>query len=228
MARGSRAGRDFGSLAFAVTTLALGSPWPSWSLYRARSNRLGFGRLPSCASVCCIVQPAFALGLGIAPSARLCVLQPRLPVVEARSAGRPIRSVRSSFQRSPLHCIGSQEVRPAFTLPCPLRRQVTNPPLEPPSWFCTTLAVYSFSTLSGYCTRLPVMGFVMFHRRDSDSSSRVPTLRSFALRVQRADPNFRLSPAGLVSPSQVALVGSPQTLPPRPWRTPSASRTLLS
>jgi len=39
MACGSRTGRDFGSLAFAVTTLALGSPWPSWSLYRARVNR---------------------------------------------------------------------------------------------------------------------------------------------------------------------------------------------
>ena len=67
MARGSRTGRNFGSLVFAVTTLALGSPWPSRSLCRARSNRLGFGRLPSCASVCCIVQPTVQSTPRIAP-----------------------------------------------------------------------------------------------------------------------------------------------------------------
>ena len=94
---------------------------------------------------------------------------------------------------------------------------------RPPSWFCTTLADYSSPTLPGYCTGLPVMGFVMFHRRDSDSSSRVPTLRSFAPRVQRADSRLLLHRAGPVSPSQVTLVGSPRTLPPHPWRTPSAS-----
>lgn len=58
----------------------------------------------------------------------------------------------------------------------------------------------SFSTLPGYCTGLPVMGFVMFHRRDSDSPSRVPTLRSVAPRAQRTPSGLLLSMPGPCHP----------------------------
>lgn len=70
------------------------------------------------------------------------------------------------------------------------------PSRAPPSWFCTTLAVFSFSTLSGCCTGLPVLGFVMFHRHDSDSPPRVPTLRSLAPLVQRTPTDLHRSMPG--------------------------------
>jgi len=77
-----------------------------------------------------------------------------------------------------------------------------HPSRAPSSWFCATWTVYSFSTLPGYCAGLPVMGFVMFRRRDSDSPSRVPTLRSVAPREQRTPSGLLRSMPGPRHPSQ--------------------------
>lgn len=46
--------------------------------------------------------------------------------------------------------------------PCRLRGSVANRSRVPPSWFSTTLTACSSSTLSGYCTGVPVVGFVTF------------------------------------------------------------------
>lgn len=46
--------------------------------------------------------------------------------------------------------------------PCWLRGPVANRSRVPPSWFSTTLTACSSSTLSGYCTGVPVLGFVTF------------------------------------------------------------------
>jgi len=69
--------------------------------------------------------------------------------------------------------------------PLTLRNQAANLTRAPSLWFCTTLTAFSSPTLPGYCTELPVMGFMMFHRRDSDSPSCFPALRSFDPHVQQ-------------------------------------------
>lgn len=73
----------------------------------------------------------------------------------------------------------------ALALPLALRNQAANLTRAPSSWFCTTLTACSSPTLPGYCTELPVMGFMMFHRRDSESPSCIPTLRSLDPHVQQ-------------------------------------------
>jgi hypothetical protein len=64
----------------------------------------------------------------------------------------------------------------------------------------TTLAVCSSPTLPGCCTGTPVMGFVVFHRRDSDSPPRIPALRSLAPCVQRTGVGSLLHAVGLRHP----------------------------
>lgn len=87
--------------------------------------------------------------------------------------------VRSCFQRSPRYGLGSGRVAradvAAFT-----SETGHQPASLPPSSFSTILAVYSSSTLPGYCTGLPVLGFVMFCRHKDDAPSRVSALQSFA------------------------------------------------
>jgi len=152
-------------------------------LRRARRSRLT--SVPSASS-------SFRPGSWIAPLSQLVQrvsmvshlnMPPRLPVdvcFEFPKIAPPL----SWEPRSPL---------PTPTLPPSFRSQVANLIRVPSSWFCTTWTVFSFSTLLGYFTELPVMGFVMFHRRDSESPPRSPTLRSFALCQQQ-------TPIGLLLP----------------------------
>jgi len=74
---------------------------------------------------------------------------------------------------------------PALALPLALRNQAADLTRAPSSWSFTTLTAYSSPTLPGYCTELPVMGFMMFHRRDSESPPCIPTLRSLDPHVQQ-------------------------------------------
>lgn len=71
------------------------------------------------------------------------------------------RLVRVSKDR-PFTVLGAEEPTPAGMSPCLLRRPVANRSRVPPSWFSTTLTACSSSTLSGYCTGVPVLGFVTF------------------------------------------------------------------
>jgi hypothetical protein len=66
----------------------------------------------------------------------------------------------------------------------------------------TTLAVCSSPTRPGCCTGLPVMGFVMFHRRDSEFPSRAPALRSLAPCAQRTGVGLLRHAVGLRHPSR--------------------------
>lgn len=86
--------------------------------------------------------------------------------------------VLSRFQRSPLHCFGSRRVARA-DVAAVTSETGHQPASMPPSSFCTILAVYSSSTLPGYCTELPVLGFVMFCRHKDESPPRVSALQSF-------------------------------------------------
>jgi hypothetical protein len=79
--------------------------------------------------------------------------------VAFRSVSR--RLVRVSKDR-PFTVSGAEESTPTCTSPCLLRGPVANRSRVPSSWFSTTLTAYSSSTLSGYCTGVPVMGFVAF------------------------------------------------------------------
>jgi len=203
--------------------MASGSPWPSRSLHRVRPNHFaGFGTL---ALVCFVVLDERDLrrsrlrrhrsdqGSGLLPFPDLADSLGWSPTFTFRPVRRSIST--SSFQRSPLHGIGSRRARVPRQR-CRLRfgdRLPTDPACRlrgfAPPWPRS-------STLPGYCTGLPVMGFVMFHRRDSESPPRVPTLRSLAPREQQT-PSDRSVDAGPASPSPVSWLGSPRTLPPRPW-----------
>jgi hypothetical protein len=126
-ARGSRTGGVSGSLAFASTVMALGSPWPSRSLHRVDSSSFSGSRVPrprvllSCSTIPTRVGLAYIVivptGLlvrtvWIAPSGlpqvHLTRRAARSPATLALLACRTMS--RSSFQRSPLHCLGSRGV----------------------------------------------------------------------------------------------------------------------
>lgn len=94
----------------------------------------------------------------------------RCPTLPASRYGLPrhvtFRSVLRHLVRvskdRPFTVSGAEESTPTCTSPCLLRRPVANRSRVPSSWFSTTLTAYSSSTLSGYCTGVPVMGFVAF------------------------------------------------------------------
>ena len=212
-----------------------GSPGPSRSLHRVSPNRFeGFGAL---ALVCFVaarrshgLRPSLARGadaLGlvcvvIVPSrCSDCSVHPTLssrsngcpPSWFVRSAGRCL--VRVSKDR-PSTVSGAEESASRVGVATFASESGCRPPRVPPSWFLTTVADFSFSTLPGCCTGLPVMGFVMFRRCDSESPSRVSTLRSLSPRKQRAPYDSHRDDAGPASPVLVAQSGSPRALPPRP------------
>jgi hypothetical protein len=134
-ARGSRTGGASGSLAFASTVMALGSPRPSRSLHRVDSSAFSGSRVPrprvllSCSTiptraglVYVVIVPTGLLDCSvgllrwIAPvdcssgllQVHLARRSPRSPVVLALLARRTMSP--SSFQRSPLHCVASRGV----------------------------------------------------------------------------------------------------------------------
>lgn len=126
-ARGSRTGGASGSLAFASTVMALGSPWPSRSLHRVDSSAFSGSRVPcprvllsrarrsrltpvsstssSCRPDCW--NPPVDCSRGLL-QVLLTRHSPRLPVARALLDRRTMS--HSSFQRSPLHCLESRGV----------------------------------------------------------------------------------------------------------------------
>lgn len=127
------------------------------------------------------------------------------------------RLVRVSKDR-PFTVSGAEESTPTCTSPCLLRRPVANRSRVPSSWFSTTLTAYSSSTLSGYCTGVPVMGFVAFRaaRRRSPRHEVLPfealILTRSGLPVdgepswRRADVTQRVSPSVHRLPCLLVLV----------------------
>jgi hypothetical protein len=218
-ARGSRTDGASGSLAFASTVMALGSPWPSRSLHRVDSSAFSGSRVPcprvllsrarrsrltpvsSTSSSCrpdCWPDPTDCSG-GLF-QVLLARRSPRLPAARVLLDRRTMS--HSSFQRSPLHCLESRGVhvprarrRDRFGDRSPTRlvRRLRG---------STTLAACSSPTRPGCCTGLPVMGFVMFHRRDSEFPPRLPTLRSFSPCVQQTGVGSLLHAVGLRHPSR--------------------------
>jgi hypothetical protein len=180
---------------------------PSCAFVVARQSRLA-----SRSSASSSIGP----DLRIAPAVRPC--QPRTTVSRAAGPSGPSsrRLVRVSKDR-PFTVSGAEESTPTCTSPCLLRRPVANRSLVPPSWFLTTLAAYSSSTLSGYCTGVPVMGFVAFRaaRRRCPRHEVLPFEASLLTR-SRLTSGWRtiLAPGRRHPPG--FPVGSPPALPPRP------------
>jgi len=151
--------------------MALGSPWPSRTLsigwhrtglrYDDRSlvcvRRCSTTRLAPRSSASSSFQPDIEITLEVRP----CL--PRFTVSRVARPSGPSHDVSSEFPK--IAPSQSQEPRsplPTCTSPCLLRRPVASRSRVPSSWFSTTLTAYSSSTLSGYCTGVPVMGFVAF------------------------------------------------------------------
>lgn len=225
-ARGSRTGGASGSLAFASTVMTLGSPWPLRSPHRVDSSAFSGSRVPcprvllSCST---IPTRAGLVYIVIVPTGLLVrtrrIAPPRLPQVHlTRRAARSPATLallacrtmsRSSFQRSPLHCLESRGVH----VPRSRRR-------DP---FGGGLPTHLVCRLRGSSHRggllLPDPARVL-HRTSShgvrDVSSprqRIPTTRSYPSKLcslRTADRCWIAPPRGRApSPSQVALVGSP-------------------
>jgi len=165
------------------------------STFRGRPHLACAGRLASVSSA----SSSFRPGAWIAPRARPCELA--WMVAHPRSPSGPSVDVCFEIAKDrPFTVLGAEESASRFGVATVASEPGCRPSRAPPAWFCTTLAAFSFSTLPGYCTGLPVMGFVMFHRRDSDSPPRVPTLRSLAPREQRAPRGLLPSMPGSCHP----------------------------
>ena len=173
--------------------------------------RLRAVRTPSVSSASSSCRP----GARIAPFTRPC--RPA-PMVAHRpgSSGLPVDCLVRVSKDRPSTVSGAEESASRVGVATFASESGCRPPRVPPSWFLTTVADFSFSTLPGCCTGLPVMGFVMFRRCDSESPSRVSTLRSLSPRKQRAPYDSHRDDAGPASPVLVAQSGSPRALPPRP------------
>jgi hypothetical protein len=151
-------------------------PWP-WDPPGLRGHSIGWHRTCSrygdrslvCVRRCSTTAVCTVIVCIVVDPTRLwdCSRCPTLPAprygcpryVTVRSVVR--RLVRVSKDR-PFTVSGAEESTPTCTSPCLLRRPVANRSRVPPSWFSTTMTAYSSSTLSGCCTRVPVMGFVAF------------------------------------------------------------------
>jgi len=117
-ARGSRTDGASGSLAFASTVMTLGSPWPSRSLHRVDSSAFSGARVPcprvllSCSTIPTRAGIVFVVivptGLADRSVVQTLGRSPRFPATPAFEARRTMSP--SSFQRSPLHCLGSRGV----------------------------------------------------------------------------------------------------------------------
>lgn len=225
-ARGSRTGGASGSLAFASTVVALGSPWPSRSLHRVDSSAFSGSRVPcprvllsrarrsrlapvsSTSSSCrpdCWFDPVDCSSER--PQVHLTRRSPRLPAARALLACRTMS--RSSFQRSPLHCLGSRGVH----VPRARRRDRFGD--RSPTRLVRRLRGSNHP--GGLLLPDPAR---VLHRTSShgvrDVSSprrRVPTTHSYPSKLcsLRTADRCRIAPSRgrAPSPSQVTLVGSP-------------------
>jgi hypothetical protein len=152
-------------------------------------------RLPLDA-VCVVIVPTRCSDCSERPTLP-APLDGRPPSLAFRSVGRCLLRVAKD---RPSTVSGAEESASRFGVATVASEPGCRPSRAPPAWSCTTWTAFSFSTLPGCCTGLPVMGFMMFHRRDSESPSRVPTLRSLAPREQRTPPGLLPSMPGSCHP----------------------------
>jgi hypothetical protein len=155
-----------GSLAFTLPATALGSPWPSRTLHRMARYRIRVEQpLPRVRSSL-LDEPGLRQNrLHRRRSTRPRDLSPSL-TMRCRPRGHPrcrqLRSVlptsRPSFQRSPLHRVQAEESTPVPTSPWSLRSAAASRARVPPSWFLTTLAACSSSTLSEFSSEFQSWG----------------------------------------------------------------------
>jgi hypothetical protein len=207
-ARGSRTGGASGSLAFASTVVALGSPWPSRSPHRVDSGAFSGARVP---------RPRVLLSCSTIPARAGLVVVVIVPTgLLDRSRSISPSAHRGCPRRAPFELVVRCLVRVSKDRPSTVSRAEESTSREhvaviasetgrqPAScaafvvW--TTVTVCSSPTLPGCCTGPPVMGFVMFHRRDSEFPPRIPALRSFALCAQQTAVGSLLRSVGLRHP----------------------------
>jgi len=214
-ARGSRTGGASGSLAFASTVMALGSPWPSRSLHRVDSSAFSGSRVPRPRVLLSRARrsrlaPVSSTSSSCRPDGWIAPVDCSGPTSPDAHRGRPRRSpfwlvvrclVRVSKDR-PSTVLGAEESTSREHVAVIASETGRQPASCAAFVVRTTVAVCSSPTRPGCCTGLPVMGFVMFHRRDSEFPPRIPTLRSFALCVQRTRVGSLLHAVGLRHPSR--------------------------
>jgi len=215
-ARGSRTGGASGSLAFASTVMTLGSPRSSRSLHRVDSSAFSGSRVPcprvllSCSTIPTRAGLAYIVIVPTGPRDR----PHRIAPLECAPSTSP--DAQAVARCAPFWLVVRRLVRVSKDRPSTVSRAeestsrdhvavtASEAGCQPTSCAAfvvrATVAVSSSPTRPGCCTGLPVMGFVMFHRRDSESPPRVPTLRSFAPCVQRTGVGLLLHAVGLRHP----------------------------
>jgi hypothetical protein len=142
------------------------SPGPTRTLHEEEYQSIKIGvPFPRVHSSLLDLPGLHQVGLHRRRSTRPRDLSPSL-TMRCRPRGHPrcrqLRSVlptsRPSFQRSPLHRVQAEESTPVPTSPWSLRSAAASRARVPPSWFLTTLAACSSSTLSEFSSEFQSWG----------------------------------------------------------------------